>query len=77
MSDNAYCSLDAPENCDGFYYLDVRYWDSNVILGAVAGNPGGEYEVWAKGKDFAEAVMHAIRFIEDKEHHVVQVTSIP
>jgi len=62
----------APEPDDGrrWYSLNVHYLDSNVIVGPVDGEPGGSYDVWATGEDFAESVMNAIRYVEGEGHCV-------
>lgn len=56
-----------------WYSLNCHWWDSPVVLGQVEGSPGGDIDVWATGKDFAEAVANAIRYVEAKGHRVDQV----
>ena len=64
-----------PKDRDGerWYSLNVHWWDSCVVLGPTRGNPGGSCDVWATGKDFAEAVANAIRFVEKQGHQVDEI----
>jgi len=62
---------------DKGFAFDVQWWDSGVILGPVAGNPGGEISLWAKGSDFADAAANAWRYVESMGHIVSSVSICP
>lgn len=55
---------------DGWFSINIHWWDSIVVIGAVSGDPGGHIDVWATGNDFADAVANAIRYVEAKGHRV-------
>lgn len=66
-----------PKDGASWFSLNVHWWDSNVVLGPVSGNPGGDVDVWATGEYFADAIANAVRYVEGMGHRadIVQVNT--